>query len=79
AQRHDIELKGVRVHVTKEMVSQPARRIGALPVTVTVPADVAKRLSELDRERLEQVANTCPVKRSLHADVETKMQFVYEM
>src|SRR5436190_3798228 len=49
AQRHNIDLTGTRVHVVKEMVQQPIRRIGALPVKLVFPAAVAKRLSEADR------------------------------
>src|SRR5437762_1539105 len=53
AERHQLDLTGTRVHVTKEMVQQPIRRIGDLIVTVTVPAEKAARLSEGDRAKLE--------------------------
>ena len=41
AQRHGIELAGTTVHVVKEMVADPRRRIGALRTTITFPAGLA--------------------------------------
>src|SRR4029434_7368244 len=38
-ERNQLDLAGTKVHVVKEMVQQPVRRIGSLRVTVTVPAD----------------------------------------
>ena len=72
AQRHGIELKGGRVRVTKEMVSQPSRRIGALGVELVLPN---AELSDDDRKRLENAALTCPVQRSLHPDVRMPVTF----
>src|SRR5947208_1120088 len=37
AERHAIDLKGMRVGVKKEMVQTPVRRIGRLPVEIFVP------------------------------------------
>src|SRR5690606_31555260 len=66
AQRHNIDLSGATVHVTKEMVTTPQRRIGRLPVTVRIPHAPAAE----DRQRLENAARSCPVHRSLHPDVD---------
>lgn len=77
ADRHQLDLAGTRVHVTKEMVQQPVRRIGELNVTVTVPAEKASRLSSADRSRLETAAGHCPVHQSLHPDVKTPVEFRY--
>jgi len=71
AQRHGIDLAGTTVTVSKHMVSQPARRIGRLEVSVNVPA----RLSEEDRRRLQSAALACPVHQSLHPDVQTDIRF----
>jgi len=78
AQRHNIDLAGTRVHVVKEMVQQPIRRIGALPVKLIFPVAVAKRLSEADRTLLQNAAKHCPVYQSLHPDVEHPLEFVYD-
>ena len=45
-------MSGATVHVAKEMVTTPSRRIGRLPVTIRVPHE----LSEDDRRRLENAA-----------------------
>ena len=82
AERHALDLTGTRVHVVKEMI-QPAegrvRRIGHLGVTISVPADNAARLSESDRSKLESAAKHCPVHQSLHPDLQTTIDFVYEV
>jgi putative redox protein len=77
AQRHNIDMAGTQVHVVKEMVQQPVRRIGALPVRVTFPADKAAKLSPADRTLLENAARHCPVYQSLHPDVDHPLEFVY--
>ena len=71
AQRQNLNLTGSTVTVMKEMTSQPTRRIGRLPVTVTVPT----KLSEDDRRRLENAVVTCPVHRSLHPEIEIPIAF----
>jgi len=71
AQRNNISLEGMTATVVKEMISQPARRIGKLTLTIDVPT----RVSQEDRQRLENAAHTCPVKRSLHPDVEVQINF----
>jgi putative redox protein len=78
AQRNNLDLAGTRAKVIKEMVQQPVRRIGALRVTITVPAEKAAALSPADRAKLEQAALHCPVHKSLHPEIEAPIQFVYE-
>ena len=59
----------------KEMTATPVRRIGALKTRLVFPS--GKALSPTDRAKLEAAARACPVKQSLHADVQTPMEFVY--
>jgi uncharacterized OsmC-like protein len=66
AQRHGIVLDGASVRVEKHMVADPLRRIGRLPVHVRMPAG----LDEQQRKLMVRTAETCPVHRSLGADVE---------
>jgi uncharacterized OsmC-like protein len=74
AKRDGVAFEGARADVVKEMVSQPARRIGALPLTITMPASIP-----LDyRAKLENAARACPVHKSLHPDVKAEIAFVYE-
>lgn len=71
AKRHEIDLRGMRVNVKKEMALQPYRRIGRLPVEVHVPLPA----SHPHRAALENAAVTCPVHRSLDSSVEIPIDF----
>jgi putative redox protein len=73
AERRGIDLTGIRAHVGKEMSTSP-RRIGRLPVTVTLPASVDMEM----RPVLEKVGRGCPVHASLHPDIDAPIVFVYE-
>ncbi len=75
ARKREIELTGARVRVEKEMTSAPPRRIAKLKSVVTLPAGL--QLSEADRQAIERGADGCPVKRSLHPDVELQFEYVY--
>jgi putative redox protein len=71
AQRHNLDISGTKAMVTKEMVTDPFRRIGRLGVTISVPHSVP----DDDRKRLERAAMTCPVHKSLHPDVQQVVEF----
>jgi putative redox protein len=75
AKRDGLDLKGTRIRVLKDMVADPVRRIGTLTVTVTLPK--GRAFSSTDRRKLDAAAKTCPVKQSLHPDVNVKVEFVY--
>jgi putative redox protein len=74
AQRHGIDLRGMRVSVVKEMTSVPLRRIAKLTTEVRAPLAT----SHPQRETLERVAHTCPVHQSLHPEVEKPIAFIWE-
>lgn len=65
AARKGIALEGMTVEVAKHMNADP-RRIGKLEVVINVPLPA----DHPDRQMLEQAALTCPVKHSLHPDIE---------
>jgi putative redox protein len=75
AQRHQLDIEGLKVQVSKEMVADPVRRIGALNTRLLFPP--GKGYSGADRARLEAAARTCPVKQSLHPEVKVTLEFVY--
>ena len=77
ADRNKLDITGTTVHVVKEMIQEPVRRIGALKVTIRVPADKTARLSTEDRKKLETAAMHCPVHKSLHPDIATPIEFSY--
>lgn len=72
AKRDGIDLRGVTVRVEKHMNAEP-RRIGRLPVTFEMP----RGLGPDQRRKLENAARTCPVHRSLSADIEIPIDFRY--
>ena len=73
AARHNIDLKGTTVDVSKEMVASPVRRIG----TITVNFRMAPGIPQDKRAMLEAAAHSCPVHKTLHPDVQTPIQFIY--
>jgi putative redox protein len=75
AKRDSIAVEGAKVHVVKEMVADPVRRIGKLAVRITMPAGVP--YSEADRAKLRRAADTCPVKQSLHPETVVETEFVF--
>ena len=77
AERNKLDIAGTEVHVVKEMVQEPVRRIGTLRVTIRVPAMKGSRLSLDDRKKLETAAMHCPVHKSLHPDIQTPIEFTY--
>jgi putative redox protein len=72
AAREGIPFDGASFGLEKHMRSDP-RRVAALPVTVRMPAG----LEAAHRTRLEEIARTCPVARSLSPEVEQEIRFVY--
>ena len=75
ANRHELDLKGTAVQVTKEMVADPVRRIGSLKTVVTVKASAVEDPSM--RMRLEEAAGKCPVHKSLHPEIDAPIEFRY--
>lgn len=72
AERDGIILVGASAKVEKEMHASP-RRVARLPVVVTMP----RGLNPDVRQRLEDIAQNCPVKKSLHPEIEAPIRFVY--
>jgi putative redox protein len=73
AARHEIDITGARAHAEKEMASNP-RRIGRLPVVVTLPDSVPLDM----RSTLERVGRQCPVHASLREDIDAPIVYRYE-
>lgn len=75
ARERGIDLKGSRVHVVKEMVADPRRRVGRLIITVDFP----KGVPEESRPALENAGTTCPVHLSLSPDVKRDITYRYTL
>ncbi|NDF11803.1 MAG: OsmC family peroxiredoxin [Proteobacteria bacterium] len=71
ANKLGVNIEGATVHVEKEMVSSPIRRIAALKVNIHVP----HTLSLEHKQKLEDAAHSCPVHKSLHPDIQVPVAF----
>jgi uncharacterized OsmC-like protein len=65
-------IKGARAEVEKEMQATP-RKIAALRVTITL----SNAIPEEYRKKLEHIAHTCPVHRSLSSEIQIPIKFIY--
>jgi uncharacterized OsmC-like protein len=74
AERDVIAIKGARAEVGKQMITSPNRRIGSLNVQVTLPPGIPQEA----REKLERAAYACPVKKSIHSDIQAEITFLYK-
>lgn len=74
-QRHQLDLTGMSACMEKDMVTGPSGRIASIGMTITLPLGL--RLTPANRDRLEHAAQACPVKQSLHPDIDIRVEFVY--
>ncbi len=64
---------GATAVVTKIMFTEP-RRIGEIHIKITFPQN---NYSDKEKKIYEHAAHTCPVAKSLHADLKQIIQFVW--
>ncbi len=72
-ERHQVDLRGMTVQVSKEMADAP-RRIARLTTEVHVPLPQ----NHPQRDLLEKTALGCPVHRSLATEMERPTKFFWE-
>jgi uncharacterized OsmC-like protein len=65
-------IRGIRIEVKKVMASNP-RRISALHLTFLYPQGFSATPEQ--QKELEHIAMTCPVKESIHPDIELNIDF----
>jgi putative redox protein len=68
----EVDLKGMKIEVTKIMKADP-RRIAGIGLTFYFPPSL--QVNEKQRTVLERAAYTCPVIYSIHPDIEVKVIF----
>jgi putative redox protein len=68
-----IDLKGVKIEVQKIMKQDP-RRVGGIHLVYHIPPEL-ENLEEKDKEFLKNIAENCPVAKSLHPDIEVKIEW----
>jgi putative redox protein len=67
------DLNDVKVDVLKIMKADP-RRVGGIELTFYIP-DALKDIDEKTKAILKNTAETCPVMKSIHPDIEVKMDW----
>jgi putative redox protein len=65
------DFRGARVEVEKHMTTVPPRRIARLDIRITMPVGIPEDI----RARLIRAAEACPVKQSLHPDIEIALEW----
>lgn len=71
-EKDGVNLESAEASVEKVMTGAP-RRIESLTLNIKLPA----KLTPEQRTRLEEIAHSCPVHRSLHPEVKMPMTFTY--
>ena len=74
ARRKGLELSGMTATVRKHMTAEAPRRIAKLEVDVVIPLPS----SHPEKAFLEAAAKGCPVRRSLHPELEVVETFAWE-
>jgi putative redox protein len=67
-----IDLSGATLQVQKHMFSDP-RRVGKIDVLLKFP--VSLKPNEKNKTILQRAGDTCPVKKSIHPDIETNIEY----
>ncbi len=69
-----INLSDTNIEVTKHMLADP-RRVGKIEIKIQFPSTL--QLDEKERTIFQRVGNNCPVKKSLHPDVEVLIEYIW--
>ncbi|HWU45031.1 MAG TPA: OsmC family protein [Bdellovibrio sp.] len=72
-EKDGVSIKGAEATIEKEMVSNP-RRIAKLTIVINLPKNIPTDY----RPKLESFALNCPVKISLHPDLQLPVSFKYQ-
>jgi putative redox protein len=73
ARRDNVRLDGTKAYAEKHMSTDAPRRIARIVVKIDFPTGIPASY----RQKLEYAARTCPVARSLHADIAMDVTFSY--
>ena len=73
ARTMDIDLTGIKADVQKIMKADP-RRVGGINVVFDIPEPL-KAISDKDKTILKNTAESCPVIKSIHPDIEVNIDW----
>ncbi len=74
AEKDGLNVDGITASVDKEMGTNP-RRVVKLHLSIHLP----ENLTAEQREKLETLALSCPVKKSLHPELDVPVNFSYDL
>jgi putative redox protein len=69
-----IDLSNTKMEVIKHMLSDP-RRVGKVEIKILFSNTL--HLEEKERIIFQRVGDNCPVKKSLHPDVEVEVEYIW--
>ena len=72
AQNHGLSIDGATFELIKTMSDNPPRRIAKIEIVFTMPDN---NFTDKDKASLERASKTCPVRLSLHPEVEQVVTF----
>jgi putative redox protein len=70
----NLNLSGSTIAVTKHMYTEP-RRVGKIEIDIKITSDIV--LDEKNKTILQRVGEGCPVKKSLHPDLEVVVNYIW--
>lgn len=73
ARSMDFDLNEIKIDVLKIMKAEP-RRVGGIELTFHIP-DALKNIDEKTKAILKNTGDTCPVMKSIHPDIEVKVDW----
>jgi putative redox protein len=74
AQKHNIEIDGTKINITKIMAENP-RRVSKIIAVFEMKFN--REVNEKEKNILENAARACPVAKSIHPEVEQEIIFNY--
>jgi putative redox protein len=74
-QKEDLTFEGSHISGTKIMTSEGPRKIQEIVIELNIKTNIA--LDAEQKAKYERIAHTCPVARSLAADIVQTVQFVW--
>jgi putative redox protein len=70
----NINLDGTKADIQKHVKADP-RRVSGIDIIITFPSTLS--LSDKEKTILKNAALACPVAKSLHPDLEQKVEFIW--
>jgi putative redox protein len=74
-QKEDIDFAGSEITGTKIMTSDGPRKIARIELQISLKTNI--EMNQIQKEKYERIASTCPVARSLHPDLEQVVDIVW--